>query len=343
MTIASAGPFWVPPPQYDLGLAGTAGFALNAAGDKFGWVFRAPKTGNIHRVGFRTGTVTTPTNTDVRLETVASQIPSGTLFGTNTNGTIASASVTANTFVFATMTADAAVTIGQLMAISVVPTGSPNYQVAFFQNMPTTPQLPYPADGSSGTYAPSNVACTFAVEYDDGSYATMPGVFPWSSVAVVTFNSGSNPEIVGLKFKFANTPVRVSGGWFMLDLDNSMDIVLYDSDGTTPLQTASLTNAGRSSTGGVSPYFFKFPASQSLLANTFYYLAAKPGASNISVYTFTVPTAPVLDQTEGGQNFHYATRHSTTWTPVTASRPLMGLEIDGIDDGSPAPHLVVIG
>jgi hypothetical protein len=337
MAVVTVPSLWVPPPHYSVGasplvLGNTA--ALNASGDKYGWVFRAPKTGNIRRVGFRIGgTVTTATDTDVRVETVAAQIPTGTLKGVTTNGTIAAASITTNTFVYATLTADAAVTVNDLLAISVAPSGSPNYVLSLIYGTVTIAQLPYNVDGSTGTFAAANGLPTFAIEYDDGSYGTIPGTAPISALTTTTFNSASNPEIVGLKFKLL-APFRVCGGWIAIDLDNTTDLVLYDSDGTTPLQTATVTNDGRLSTVGRSPYFFKFPAAQSLLANTFYYLAVKPGASNISVYDFTVASAAVLDQFEGGQNFHHATFHTNTWTPLTTRRTLIGLEIDGIDDGA---------
>ena len=65
---------------------------LNAASEEAAGVLYAPKTGTISKIGFLTGTVTTGDTVDARMETVsaANGDPTGTLLGTNSNGSQAS-------------------------------------------------------------------------------------------------------------------------------------------------------------------------------------------------------------------------------------------------------------
>lgn len=306
--------------------------ALSASGFKGAMIFRAPKTGSIHKVGVRLATVTTPTDTDFRLETVSAQFPTGTLFGTTTNGTILSASLAANAMNMATLTADASVTAGDLLALVVTPSGSPNIQVSVLASTFGNYQLPYLAL-NNGSWATNNGVPLCAIEYSDGSYAVLQSVYPVTTLNTHTYNSGSTPDEIGARFRI---PVgcRVVGGWLGVDLDNSADFVLYDSDGVTPLTTLSVTNDGRKSTSGAAPYYFNFPASPTLLANTYYYFSVKPGASSVSIYSWDVLSAAAMDQMPGGQDWHYVSAKDPSgtgsWTPILTRYPVMGLLVSGI-------------
>lgn len=306
---------------------------LDASGEKAAFVVRAPKTGAIRKVGFLARTVTTPTDTDVRIETVdlTTGFPSGTLFGTNTNVTVASGSITSNTWITSgALTADASVSRGDLLAVVIAPSGSPNYNVAAF--LSSIYEFPYPLLYTT-SYSKSSASPIVSLEYSDGSYAYIPGVTPCSTLTSTTFNSGSTPDERALKFRMA-APVRVAGVWAAIDLDNDAEIVLYDSDGSTALATVAMDKDVRRSTNSV--YFHvQFASQVSLSASTYYYLAVKPGASSVTLQEFSVSAAGVLDQMAGGQDFHFASRTDAgSWSATTTTRPFMGLIIDGIDDGA---------
>lgn len=337
MTIVNFGPAYCPE-LVSFAAAATPSLnniTLNASGDKYGAVLRVRKAGDIHRIGLLVGTtVTSAVDLDVRIETVSSQVPSGSLWATNTNGTIAAGSVTTSTFVYATLTADATVAVGDLIGISVVAAGSPNLTLSrLITNGTVLSQMPYMVDGSTGTYSASGNFPIFAIEYSDGSYAYEPYLWPISAINTHTFNSGSTPDELAIKFQFA-APTRVCGGWVAIDLDNTIDVVLYDNNGSSVLQSVSLTNSGRESTSGASPYLFFFTP-QTLSASTNYYLAFKPGASNFTIYSHDVPSAAALDQMGGGQSMYYSSRADAgSWSDTATRRLFAGLLIDGIDDGS---------
>lgn len=312
---------------------------LNASGVKFASILQAPKTGSIRKIHFRVGGVTTATDTDVRIETVdpATGEASGTLWGTNTNVTVLQASITSNTWIVSpALTADASVTQGDTFAVVLAPTGTPSYIVTCIGGASAAFRFPYVSfyNGTSWIKE-SSLLPSVGIEYSDGSFADMPQVIPLSATPNVhAFNSGSTPDERALKFKLP-VPVKVCGAWVADDLDGDGDLVLYDSDGTTALQTKSLDKDVRQgTTTGV--HLVRFPGSQLLLANTFYRLSIKPtSATSLTVYSIDVNSAALFDQMPGGQNFHYSERTDAgAWTDTTTRRLFMGLMIDGVDDGS---------
>lgn len=338
MAIVSVPPFYLIPPYSGSNPTTAANLALTASGTQAATICAAPKTGAIRRIGLRIGTAATPTDTDVRMETVSARFPTGTLFGANTNGTLASGSITANAMNMVTLTADANVTAGDLFAIVFVPSGSPSFNATTLSGIPGG-QFPYPAVYNGSAWTASGASCIAAVEYSDGTYATMPMVFPIDALNTHTFNSGSTPDEIGARFQLP-VSMRVSGYWFAVDLDNDLDVVLYDSDGVTPLLTSAVTTAARQATSATTPYVRRFATTATLTAATYYYFAIKPGASNISIYSWDVPSAAAMDQMPGGQDWHYVSAKDPSgtgsWTAITTRYPVMGLLIDGIEQGAAA-------
>lgn len=335
MTVANVYGLMIPPPHWLTADPAFNTMTVDASGEKGAFVVAAPKAGDIHKVHWRVGTVTTPTDTDVRLETVSATdgFPTGTLLGTTTNGTITSGSITSNTWQAATLTADATVTKGQLVAVVIAPSGTPSYLISSI----TGAGFPYRAL-YTGSWSSSPIARPVcALEYSDGSFALMPGVFPFSAINIHTFANNSTPDELALKFRLA-APVRVSGAWAALDSDGDVGIVLYDSDGTTALATASKDKDVTPATSGIGPFYFTFSSSQQLSASTYYRLAVKPSTTtSLSAYSFDVNSAAILDQLEGGQDFHYSSRTDAgAWSDTTTRRLMVGLIIDGIDDGAGA-------
>ena len=100
-------------PPSEWGIAAYTAVAINnSANDAMGTILNPPQTGNVTDIAFALGTVTTGATLDARIETVGSATgdPSGTLLGTNTNGSLTIAGSDANTIKTVTLTASASVT-----------------------------------------------------------------------------------------------------------------------------------------------------------------------------------------------------------------------------------------
>lgn len=347
MATANVYGLWLPPNHFaGAGLSTPTAATLDAAGEKLAFIVQASKTGNIRKIHWLPGSVTTATDTDVRIETVdaATGLPTGTLFGATTNGTQLAAAITTGVTAVTTLTADAAVTAGtSIFAIVIAPTGTPNYIVSLAATSSGSPyDFPYVklfAAAAWGDLA-ANYVPIVAIEYSDGTFDYNPLLFPITTSSSGVFNSGSTPDERGLKFRIA-APVRVRGFWSMSNLAGDTDFVLYDSDGTTALSTLT-KDKDIDMAYGNNVSVFRFTSSISLLANTFYRLTQKPTTvTNTRLYFITVAAAARFDQMEGGQDFHWTERTDAgAWTDVTTKRPDMGLIIDGISDGVSAGGLL---
>jgi hypothetical protein len=304
---------------------------------------RAPKAGNVHKLDFRTNTVTTGATIEVRLETVdaTTGLPTGTLFGTNTNNaSVVIAGADDSTWFAVALTADAAVTLGDVVAIVFKNPSSS------FGNMEVGA---YTADSqSSSGYVVSQAAAKVtavnplaALEYDDGTYSYIPGVWPVETFTTVSFNNTSTPDEIGLRFSIP-FPARIAGAWFWMDGDSGpFSVHLYGSDGATNLFTAVAIDNDQisqaSTTGGIM--FVKF-SPQTLTASTNYRLVLEPtSATNISLFTFDVDTtvgAALLDAYPGGDEFHYTTAKNPAaegdWTQTLTRRPFIGLLFDQVSN-----------
>lgn len=310
---------------------------LDAAGEKAAFIFQAPKTGTVAKVGFRTRTVTTGDTVDVRLETVstANGDPTGTLLGANSNGAQVIADGDDGTWFLTALTTPVAVTKGDIIAVVIV-NGGGGGDLNIGHTTRWTVNFPYVDDFVGGAWTKDDEAPGCALEYNDGSYAHSPGVFPVSDISLtVNFNNTSDPDHRGLKFKLP-FPFRIIGMWFSGDLDGNADIKLYDSDGTTVLETISLDSDIRYGTAGDFTLIW-FAGAYSLAKDVFYRVVLEPtSATGVDLDEFDVDAAAIMDSFPGGQNFHYTEKKDAGWTDTTTKRPFMGILLDGLDDGAGA-------
>lgn len=211
----------------------SSAYLLDAAGEKAALVLQAPKAGTIDRLGFVTGTLTTGDTVDVRLETVGTDgNPSGSLWATNTNGSVAVAA--ASTGYEATLTAGATVDRDDFLAVVIVNGSTPgNFLVAGM-----TPLLgsgpPNGAQFTSGAWSRSPTAIpTVWIRYNDGSYAYIPGVLPGTVTTSPALSSTSTPDEIGMKITVP-AACKVGGLW------------AFSADTSTPDLTAKLYDSGGS-------------------------------------------------------------------------------------------------
>jgi len=319
----------------------TTQMLIDAAGEKAGWVLRAPKTGNIRKVGFGLYTVTTGATMDVRIETVdmSTGFPTGTLWGTNTNASQVILDTDDYKWFTTQLTSDAAVTRNDLIAVVIVnpQTSYGNMIIPVFSD--DSRQLPYSAWYQAAWSRLGGPI--MALEYSDGSYESIPGIWPIKATNTVTFNSGSTTKLRGLRFKLP-FPARITGLEFHTVAAAAADCSaqLYGSDGSTVL--ASVTHDGDLNWSTNSfPVTLLFDSPVEILKDTYYRIVIKPtSGTNVYIYDYDVETAAIMDAAPGGQDFHYTSANTATpagegdWTNTVTKRPFLNIIIDGLHDGT---------
>jgi hypothetical protein len=339
MAIQSIGGYGLPFPAWPTLLATTpafVNFTIDANGEKAAIIFAASAAKAIHKVHFRTGTVTTGGTLDIRVETVdnaANGDPTGTLWAATTNGSSVVAGTDDNVWKSVTLTADATVSIGNIVALVAV-CGSPgSLSLLGFGDQSTG--FPY-GDLYTGTWTKNLVLPIMVPEYSDGSFEPIFGLSDTGDPVTTTstFNSGSTTNRRGNRFTLP-FPARAKGCWVWADTDGDYTVILYDTDGTTPLATTASVNNFQRQANAASIHLYPFTTTASLAAGSMYRLAIVPSSvTNVTVYDVAVVSAAMLDMFPGGQNCHLDIYTSGAWVNTTTARTYLGVFLDGFDDGA---------
>ncbi len=320
-------------PILGAGGLGRTSLLIDAAGEKAAAIVYAPQAGDIAKVGFLTDTVTTGDTVDVRLETVdaATGDPSGALLGTNSNASQVISTGAHDTWFLTTLTTAVTVTRGQQFAV-VIANGSGGGNINI-SNISWDEVNSVYSDLFTASWVKTQTSPIYAFEYSDGSYALSPNVYPIRGFSALSYNSSSDPDERGIKFKLP-FPVRAIGAWARLNVDAALDLVLYDNDDSV-LKTLSFDKDIRAQ-AALGTHVVLFDGSEDLTANVFRRLTVKPTTTtNIQIEDMSVDAAVIMDSFEGGQDIHYTQRvDGGDWTDAVKRRPIMGLIYDAFDDGA---------
>lgn len=327
----------LPFPVWPVGSSGAPSLTfstMDAAGEKLANVFRAPVAKSIRKVHIRTMTVTTGGTLDVRIETVsaANGDPTGTLWGTNTNGSLVVADTDDTVWLSVTLTADATLAVGDVFAIVLALGGTGNMQIAFYSDNFT--HSPYSDAFLTAAWVKAAGGYLMVVEYSDGSFEALPGYFDVGGILGTAFNSGTATNRRGNIFQVP-FPTRAIGCWAWVDADGDFTVKLYDSDGTSVLATTATIDTDQRGMATPGMHFVPFTAPATLLANTNYRIQVVPGTvTNLTVHDFDVSVAGMLDMFPGGQNCHRSVFTSSAWVETTTARTYLGVFLDQFDDGA---------
>lgn len=346
---AIKGGLWIPRPQWFNAATAPAYTAttIDAAADRVAAIFQAPLTGNIDRVVISIGAVTTAAALDVRIETVgtANPDPTGTLWNSPTNTTLATTGTpSANTPIEVTLTAAAAVTRGNIVAVVIQANATPISLVINCISMATVGgQYPYGDLNTTGSYANSITTPCIGVRYDTPEWVFLSGPGPVHVLTASAFDDGTDTAATtgsrrGLRFSLP-FPARLSGMWAELVATTTADFVvrLRDGSGTALATLATIDANQQTSTFSGQGFMIHFDSDYDLSANTTYFLCVEPTTTNnVTLYEFSTNAAAYMDAFEGGQDFHLAKFVSSAWSTVTTERPWMGLLVTALDDAASA-------
>jgi hypothetical protein len=191
----------------------------------------------------------------------------------------------------------------------------------------------FAADFQSSAW--SKIATVFsfiAIRMADGTYPSMaPGIWPVLNHTLDTINTTTTPDEIAASFSFP-ADTLVGGAQFRLDLAGDAQIVLYDSETGAVLATSNTLDKDAKQTS-IGEYFVRFPADVLCSANKTYLMAVKPTTStSMKVFGYTVNNTAMLDLTDGGTNWRWASRvDGGSWTYDNTKRPWMSALVTGID------------
>lgn len=310
---------------------------LDAGGEKLGCLFQAPKTGSIHKIGWRTRTVRTGATLDVRVETInASGQPSGTLWGTNTNASVVVGNGDDDTWFLTTLTADASVNRGDFVAVVFVnPSISPGDLDLAGINPPSRGHFPSFKTFSVSWVDGSGINPVLGIEYSDGTYSPIPYMMPVKTIATPSIDSGTTPDEAGMKFSLP-FQARARGFWVSCSQPTDGDYTVRLYNAADSVIASLLVDTDKTSIKSEGAIFTGFFTATALIQkNRTYRLTILPAttfATDQTLSTIQVDTAAILDQFSGGQNFHYTQRtDGGSWSNDTTKRPLMGVICDQIN------------
>lgn len=361
MTLVATPPFIWPSP-WCLPIGATASsftvatLTFDSATDILAWIGTAPQALTITDVCFLTTAVATGCVVDVRIETITTGRPSGTLWAASTNANVTIASTDDNVWKTATLGASASVSAGQEFAIVVRFVSGTNATFAVHNTISGNLGANYPLmlqDTGTGVWTAQNVQPCWIVK-SSSAPVFIPGLQPYSSGLETAYNSGSAADEYALKF-VCPFPTRCTGAAVALSniaAGANYRIFLWDNSGSsntesnalasTPVISGDSTNAATND--GVM--VFNFSAPVTLTAGSTYYLGVRAEtANNLAIVSFPyAATAPAnaIDASPTGANLYQSTRAWSAinpgtvgaWTDDTAKMPAFRLVFDQLDNGA---------
>lgn len=316
---------------------------LDAVNERAGAVFCVRKTGTVTKIWFKFLVTSGTAAFDVRLETVLTTtadagFPSGTLWGTNTNGTYNLTGTDDNNIVKVSLTSSASVTIGDMAAIVVVAPASGTFSAQF-------PGYSNQAEGGGETYAVNNVSGTWsitsqlprvmALEYSDGDVVPIAcGIWFTNSANAVSSVSVAAGDQGGMKLTSPFSARAVGAKLFIGNSATRGDIQfkLYAaSDLSNPIaQTASYDEDVTSSTSQSSTYLYPFTTPVWIQEGGVYYLVLQPANAAISLKVALQDSSADSPVQPGGTLCVQVSRTGTTgsFTEDNTSYPLNALMFD---------------
>lgn len=315
----------------------------NASTDYVAAIIKFPASGKLLKVGIRTSTVTTADPINVTIETVdpATGAPSGSLYAAGASGSVAAPASNTTYWVEINGANGIDVNLGDIVAIRLaLDYTDGNLQVYIKGSAAHTYAFPYVYEylNSSATLRAQSI--NIGLEYQ-----TL-GIIPFHLATPATVSGPSSTWSdsdfkKGLVFQVPYK-CRVSGAIIYADIDNDAQMLFYDSDQATALETITLDKDIRQSTSG-GFFHIPFSASRILTINTNYRLVIQPSAGGNITYQYLTVTDDgaftAMSGVEFGTTWQYtecngAPANEASWSNTATQRPLFGLIIDQLDDGA---------
>ena len=333
---------------------------IDAAEEHVAFVLPAPKTGTIKKIGWRITAVSSPVDFLVRVcvEMVADAVgvpvsttyAGKTLFAAGSESAELTITSAAERFDAINGTTGVSVTKGDLLAITIRcisltggyirVTGDQYNSVGYFFSQRLS------APGNSYTYIYTGTGAVWytpviTIEYD-GEFVVTPFSMPVAAAnSTITYNSGSNPDRRGLKFKMPYG-FTLRGALLYGDFDGDFQVILYDSNEYTVMSGFPINiDKDKRRDAGNNGLYIEFSTEPVGVADTWYRIVVLPtSGTNLSIYTCTPSDdGALLGMTAypEGLNVAYTTRNGApssgdhAWTDAATAKPSIAVVINQID------------
>lgn len=316
---------------------------LSSAGHKNAAVLPIRKTGTISKIYVRSGSTGNAGNAyTFSIQTISAGYPSGTLWAANTQQTGVTGIVGGGGIYSATLDAGASVNAGDIIGVVIECTtyvGNATFGIGFADGTGGGIGLPYLANFTTSWTTLAN-SPNLIIEYDDGTFYEALNVYSFTDITSVGITNASNPRLVGNKITPTKT-MRVIGFYIWCDLDETLDVIIYDTDGSTVLTSASVDKDLPGGSVNIFVYTGYFSTPAILQENSSYYIVYKNNtATTINTYDFSALNSTARQYFNGGSVLSRVT--TTVSTPVDTSSyteddtkmTALGIIVDGIDSGT---------
>ena len=319
----------------------SSGYVIDAASEKAGLIMQAPKTGNISKIGFYVAAHTTGATLDCRVETISATngLPTGTLFGTNTSGTVVTS---ATGWYESTLTAAAAVTKGDRMSLVVAqPSSSPGscaigFVSGFFAGV-NYHGFPFGGNYVSSWASANGTRPIIYAGYDDGTWGRCPWNLPISSITPTSsFNSSSTPDEVGNRFN-ALVPMRIVGARLLVNpAGDARDFTIVLYDGSSSVLATETFDSGQFY-NNVAAYWADliFDAAVDISTGV-HRIALKPTTTSNNQYGYfdVNNTAHLSAVQSGADTYHTGRTDGGAWTDTNTRVAMIIPLVSGFDNGA---------
>ena len=364
MTMVACGVSQWPRQLRSAGNAGTTGGAtsitLDSTADQMAWVGKARFTDSLPTIYFRTGTVTTGADVDVRIETVSNGRPTGSLWAANTNIVVTIADGDDNVWKTATLTAAASLVMGDEFAIVINSSaGTPNLILvgtALSFDMGGVGQYPIRLVNTGAGFAVDNSnirAWEWVVQFSSAGVSFIQGLCPSNgNIAITSYDNATATNERGLRFqvpfKMRCVGARVHIG--NVEAGGDFTVSLWDATGDTDAEALGQSvidgdSVSATTTDGYFEVYWEAPTTLSI--NTTYYIGVRADTAN-NIALFEVDTAgtgatanAIKALPAESTELYLATRAWSggtggAWTTTTTTMPIIELIFDQLDDGAAA-------
>ena len=323
-------------PQILTALSGAPAIAssrtIDAAGEWDGLVLRAERDMTISHVGFLPFASSTGV-AEIRIETVstADGKPTGTLWGTNTNGV--SGTLVALSWELVALTAAASISAGDVFAVLIKYSSGTSFQPGYISGNGFSGGAPYETfnTGAGSSLGDGRTLC-LALGSDATTFYPVDACIPATAYSSNSFNN-TDAARRGLRFKLPFR-ARVAGlRHYHAGINGDVDIRLYDDAGTQ--LTSKAVDGSQNQTGSNLWKRLYFSTPQIIEPDTWYRAVVVPAsATNSAMPYLTLPSADYRRAMPGGINAHYTTYTTLGgWVDTDTDKvPLLDLLIDQLGD-----------